>query len=456
MRRKLKVKSISIKLGILFSAIFIALLFIVGSILYGVFTNLFVDYIKQDLIVRGNNHANVLTTQFQQETIQHVVEMETGVFTNVLITDANQKILDSSVVPDTDMLAHLLPVDESHSGGMIEEDWKEHDYLISVSPIGQGYGYVYMYYPTSILREIVLVINIIMIVTGLGIVLLAFGLIGLMSKMITKPLILMKEATNKMALGKYKQQIPVNGEDEVAQLGKSIQSLGEQLKEYEDSRNEFLATVSHELRTPLTYIKGYSDILNKGIVKSEEEKAELLAIINKEAKRISFLVNDLFDMSKLQVGEFTVNKELANLTPIIKKVITNLKPEADKKEIQFLTYLSDIPDIHMDQQRMEQVIYNLVENAIKYTNEGTISVKTSDMNDLIKIEIKDTGIGIADAEREKIWERFYRIDQSRTRKSGGSGLGLYVVKNIIEAHNGDIRIESKENEGSTFTIYLKK
>jgi signal transduction histidine kinase len=447
--------SISVKLGILFSGIFIGLFFILGSVLYSAFTNMFIDYIKQDLVVRGNNHANVLGEQFHHETIEHVVKMETDVTTDVLIADSKQNILAASVVPDKDIKEHMLPSDKIHKGGLIEENWREHDYLISISRIGNHQGYVYMYYPTSLLREIVVVLNIVMIVTGFGIILLALGLIGFMSRMLTKPLITMKEATNKMALGKYKLRIPVNGDDEIAQLGKSIQSLGEQLQEFDDSRNEFLATVSHELRTPLTYIKGYSDILTKGIVTNQEEQEEYLKIINKEAKRITFLVNDLLDMSKLQVGKFELNKEQANINPIIQKVIKNLKPEAEEKGIALSSQLSALPDISIDVQRMEQALYNLVENAIKYTNKGGITVRTSTTNEFIGIEISDTGIGIPAEHLEKIWDRFYRVDSSRTRKTGGSGLGLYVVRSIIQSHGGDIRVESTENSGSAFTIYLK-
>lgn len=455
MKSRLKMNSISIKLGILFSGIFIGLFFILGFILYSAFTNLFIDYIKQDLVVRGNNHANVLEKQFHQETIEHVVKMETDVTTDVLIADSNQNILASSVVPDEDMKEHMLHRDQIHKGGLIEEDWREHDYLISISPIGNYQGYVYMYYPTSLLREIVVVLNIVMIVTSFGIVFLALALIGFMSRMLTKPLITMKEATNKMALGKYKQKIPVSGNDELAQLGESIQSLGEQLQEFDDSRNEFLATVSHELRTPLTYIKGYSDILMKGIVTKQEEQEEYLNIINKEAKRITFLVNDLLDVSKLQVGKFELNKGTANINPVIQKVILNLKPEAEEKGVALSAELSDIPDTSIDVQRMEQAIYNLVENAIKYTIEGGITVHSYTTNDFVAIQISDTGIGIPADHLEKIWDRFYRVDSSRTRKTGGSGLGLYVVKNIIQSHGGDIRVESTENSGTTFTIYLK-
>ncbi|MDR6121650.1 signal transduction histidine kinase [Bacillus sp. SLBN-46] len=455
MRKKIKFNSISFKLGLLFSGVFIILLLILGTILYGVFTNLFVDYIKQDLLARGNNHAEILEDRLDETTISHVVAMENSVVTNVVIVDSNGKVIGSSVTPDIDMKQHLLS-ERSNKPRYVEVDWKEHKYIITVSPVGNGRAFVYMYYPSYILRDIVYVMNMLIIVASLGMILLALGFIGLLSRRIVKPLLTMKEATNNMALGKYKQVIPVKGSDEISELGNSIQILGEQLQYYEESRNEFLAAVSHELRTPLTYIKGYSDILSKGIIKDRHEQAEYLKIINKETNRISFLVNDLLEMSKLQVGKFELEKECVYINPSIEKVISSLKPAASNKGLNLNKNLQIETDkVNIDIQRMEQVFYNLIENAIKYTLKGDVTVRSYSKKGFTIIEIEDTGIGIPEEDLPKIWDQFYRVDQSRTRKTGGTGLGLYVVKNIIESHDGQIRVNSKENEGSTFTIFLK-
>lgn len=457
MLKKVKFSSISFRLGLLFSGIFFVLLLLLGFILYAVFTNVFVDYIKHDLLARGNNHASILEENFNNETIAHVIEMEKGVKANVLITDRSNRILGSSKAPDQAMKQKFVQWDNmDQKGRIIESNWQKEKYLASVSPIGDNAGYVYMYYPSSILRDIVFVVNVLFAAASVGIVLMAFGVIGIFSQRLTRPLLAMKEATSKMALGKYKQRIPIQGNDEIAQLGNSIQVLGEQLQFFENSRNEFLAAVSHELRTPLTYLKGYSDVLNKGLIKDADQKAEYLRIINKEAQRISLLVNDLFDMSQLQVGKFHLNKERANLNLLIEKVISNLRPVAVKKDLLLSGYFqSDLPEIEVDTQRMEQVIYNLLENAIKYTQKGTVTVRTFSKHGLVMVEITDTGEGIPSEEIPKIWERFYRVDQSRARKTGGTGLGLYVVKQIIESHGGEITVKSKKNEGTTFTIYLK-
>lgn len=455
MIHKLQFKSISFKLGLLFSTLFIVLLLILGGILYGVFTNILIDYIEQDLLTRGNTHARVLGEDFSDTSINHVTEMEKGVTTDVMITNADHELISASSTIDKDMNAHLLSESGISTGTILENEWFRHDYIISVSPITQDLGYVYMYYPSSKLREIVMVMTVLIVTTGIGIILLAFGLIGISSKRITRPLLVMKEATVKMAKGEYRQHFPVKGEDEVAQLSHSIQALGDQLQEFEDSRNDFLAAVSHELRTPLTYIKGYSDILSKGTIKDKDAESEYLNIIKKEAQRVTFMVNDLFEMSKLQVGKFTLDKEMTSIESVIEKAAATLKPAAAKKGIDILVdHHTGVPKVKIDVKRMEQILYNLIENAIKYTNEGSVTIRSYKKPGSVVIEVRDTGVGIPEQDLPKIWDRFYRVDQSRTRKSGGTGLGLYVVKQIIEAHGGKVKAESTLNEGSVFTIYL--
>ncbi|WP_059172038.1 cell wall metabolism sensor histidine kinase WalK [Bacillus sp. FJAT-27445] len=451
----IKSKSISVKLGIIFSAIFIPLFLILGFVLYGVFTNIFVDYIEQDLLARTNNHARILEKSFTESTIAHVMEMEQGVASEVLITDPSNKVLNSSIPWTRNLTRNLTSQKVKSEGKILDNNWKEHEYIIAVSPIGTTLGFIYMYYPSSILREIVFVINILFAATSTGILLMAFGLIGILSRGITKPLLAMKEATTKMAKGKYKQTIPVKGQDEIAQLGISIQELGEQLKSYEDNRNDFLAAVSHELRTPLTYIKGYSDVLKKGLIKDKQEQEDYLKIINKEAHRVAYMVNDLFEMSKLQTGNFLLEKVAANINIPIEKVLVNLGPVAMKKGLELKKEIQpDLPDILIDLGRMEQVFYNLIENSIKFTSQGSITVRTFVKNEYVASEIRDTGKGIPFNDIPKIFDQFYRVDQSRTRKTGGTGLGLYVVKQIVEAHHGEIHVSSNEY-GTVFTLFFK-
>ncbi|XJZ26626.1 sensor histidine kinase [Bacillota bacterium Lsc_1132] len=457
MKRNSLLNHISIKLGLLFSSIFLTLLLILGSILYGVFTNLFVDFVTKDLLVRGGNHAKALVSDYSQETIRQVLSMEKGSTARVVITDANQKIVGSSEPLDEEMENHILKTKNRTLNKILDKDWKKHQYMVTISTIDKNKGYVYMFYPSNVLQETDLVLKILILAASFGTIFIALGLIGILSRRLTNPLLIMKDATNRMALGKYKQQIPSKGNDEIAQLANSIQQLGEKLQSYEDTRNEFLNAVSHELRTPLTYIKGYSDILNKGIIKSESEQKEYLQIIHNEAKRVAFLVDDLFEMSKLQVGEFILHKEFTDLKMLIEKVMEIFRPAAVEKGLTLKSHLDEhLPDLFIDAHRMEQVLYNLIENAVKYTEQGEVTVRTFNQKEFIVIEIKDTGIGIPNQDMSKIWDRFYRVDKSRTRKTGGTGLGLYIAKQIIEAHDGRIEVSSIEDIGTTFTIFLQK
>lgn len=455
MRRSTFLNSISFKLGLLFSGVFLTLFFILGLILYGVFTNMFVDFVTSDLAVKGSNHAKALEGDYSKEMIDHVISMEKGGTTHVLLTDQNQHIISSSVTPDSEMKHSILKEGKKEINSIIDKNWKKDKYITTVSSINGNKGYVYMFYPSDVLRETVFVLKMLIFAASVGTVLLGFGLIGFLSRKLTKPLLVMKDVTDQIALGKYKQKIPSRGNDEIAQLSNAIQSLGDQLQFYEDTRNEFLSAVSHEIRTPLTYIKGYSDVLSKGMVKNTEEQIDYLSIINKEAKRLTFLVDDLFAMSKLQAGKFVLEKESADINSIVEKVAATLRPAAEKKGLVLtVCFLNQIPVMSVDIKRMEQVIYNLIENAIKYTENGEIHIQAYLKNDLAVIEIMDTGIGIPEQEIDKIWDRFYRIEKSRARKTGGTGLGLYIVKQIIDSHGGQIKVKSIENEGSTFSIYL--
>lgn len=447
--------SISIKLGLLFSGVFLTLMLILGSTLYGVFTSLFVDFVTSDLLNRGSNHSKALEADYSEKMIEHVLSMEKGGTSHIVITDKKRKILGSSVSLNKEMTKYILMNSKKKSNRILAKDWENDRYIITVSLVGHNKGYIYMFYPTSVLKETVFVLKMLIIVTSIGTVLLGFGLIGFLSRRITKPLLAMKDATNKIAQGRYRQKIPAKGNDEISQLSNAIQRLGEQLQFYEDTRNEFLSAVSHELRTPLTYIKGYSDILSKGMIKNQEEQIEYLNIINKESKRITFLVNDLFEMSKLQVGEFQLNKETGDINLIIEKAAATLRPASEKKGIILtLSLQSQMEPIKIDVNRMEQVIYNLIENAIKYTDDGKVKIHSYIQNEYAVIEIKDTGQGIPLKEIPMVWDRFYRVEKSRGRKTGGSGLGLYIVKQIVDSHGGEVKVASIENEGSTFSIYL--
>jgi len=450
---------ISVKLGLLFSSLFFILFILLGFLLFQLFSHLFLDYVIQDLLNRGQNHAQVLEEDFTQSSIDHVGLMEKNVITKVIITDQNGEMLTSSDKYNQEMLSYLKSPEKYGDGTILNKEWTNHNYIVSVSPIDQGEkGFVFMYYPTSIFKETVGVLQSFMLIASIGIIFIALGIIIMVSNILTKPLLRMKEATSEMAKGKYQQDIQISGRDELGQLGTSIQKLGEQLQYFENTRNEFLAGISHELRTPLTYIQGYTDVLHKGLIKEENEQKKYLLIIHEETKRVVKLVNDLFDMAQIQSGHYHLNVELISLTNLLKKVVNHLLPLALKKGLNLEFEIDQSNDIVMllDPLRMEQVFFNLIENAVKYTEFGVIKIWLEQDGEKVRVLVQDTGIGIAKDELNHIWEQFYRVEKSRTRKTGGSGLGLYLVKKWVRLHSGTIEVESMEGKGTTFVVILPK
>ncbi|PLS16961.1 PAS domain-containing sensor histidine kinase [Bacillus sp. M6-12] len=231
-----------------------------------------------------------------------------------------------------------------------------------------------------------------------------------------------------------------------------------ELKKLEQIRKDFVANVSHELKTPITSIKGFSETLLDGALNDKETLENFLGIILKESNRLQILIQELLDLSKIEQHEFTLNIEKLDIKLLLQETCDILDGKALQKEIE-LNIASPEHQVFIegDSFRLKQAFINLITNALTYTsNSGRVDVIIKDERELVRIEIKDTGIGIEKEELPRIFERFYRVDRGRGRNSGGTGLGLAIVKHIVEAHKGQIYVESKPGEGSTFIVELQK
>jgi two-component system phosphate regulon sensor histidine kinase PhoR len=230
------------------------------------------------------------------------------------------------------------------------------------------------------------------------------------------------------------------------------------LKELEKIRQDFVANVSHELRTPLTTIKGYAETLLEGALK-EEVAFQFVQIIRRHTDRLTKIVEDLLMLSKIESREFQLKKEVISLPGFIDDVIDFVKELAEKKKISISR--DQIPSslsVEADRNYLEQVLINLLDNAIKYTPEGgsvTISPIEKDAGE-IEFSIEDNGIGIPKEDLPRIFERFYRVDKGRSQELGGTGLGLSIVKHLIQAHGGKVWVVSQPGKGSTFCFTLPK
>ena len=227
-----------------------------------------------------------------------------------------------------------------------------------------------------------------------------------------------------------------------------------QIRKLENMRRDFVSNVTHELKTPLTSIRGFVDTLKAGAIKQEQVAVRFLDIIDIETERLSSLINDILLLSEIESKEDQVVAP-CNMNTVIADVIELLQPKIMDKNVVFVYEpKSDIDDYPANANRMKQLLINLLDNAVKYTEVGTITIKCEKKKNKLLLIVEDTGIGMEEDHLDRIFERFYRVDKGRARKSGGTGLGLSIVKHIVERYNGKIKVESKLNKGTKFTIQL--
>lgn len=229
-------------------------------------------------------------------------------------------------------------------------------------------------------------------------------------------------------------------------------------KKLEKMRNDFIANVSHELRTPISMLQGYSEAIIDDIAESKEEKQEIARIIYDESLRMGRLVNELLDLAQMEAGHLSLNYETLNLEKYLNRVTAKFTGLAKEKKVELKVCVADQNlTWSFDPDRIEQVLTNLIDNAIRHTqNDGTVSVVQSMDNQQLRIDVKDTGTGIPQEDLPFVFDRFYKADKARTRGKSGTGLGLAIVSNIIKGHHGEITVESKENEGTTFTFKIPR
>ncbi|WP_243386470.1 ATP-binding protein [Bacillus kexueae] len=221
-------------------------------------------------------------------------------------------------------------------------------------------------------------------------------------------------------------------------------------------RKDFIANVSHELRTPISMLQGYSEAILDDIPTSDEERKEIVQVIYDESLRMGRLVNDLLDLARMEAGHISLNYESLSLQPFIEKVIRKFYKPAKEKNIDLsVTWENEVKEAHFDPDRIEQVLTNLIDNALRHTNSGGFVKLTIQKTETgLKMDVQDSGSGIREEDLPFVFERFYKADKARTRGRSGTGLGLAIAKNIVDAHNGNIHVHSKLNEGTTFSIYL--
>ena len=286
---------------------------------------------------------------------------------------------------------------------------------------------------------------------------IAFIAVYTISRKSMFPLKDMSKAAKSFAVGKFDVRVPVRGDDEIAELAQAFNNMATSLESLEVSRSDFIANVSHDLRTPMTTISGFIDGILEGAIPPEKEK-HYLEIISAEVKRLSRLVTLLLEITKIKDGQRQLNITSFNICEMARQVLISLEKQIDSKKLE-IEFITDADSVYVDadSDAIYQVVYNLVQNATKFTDEGgMIRVRILEKAEKVYFSVYNEGVGIAENDIPYVFDRFYKTDKTRGLDKTGSGLGLYIVKAIVDSHNEEIWVKSVYTKYCEFVFTLNK
>jgi len=283
-----------------------------------------------------------------------------------------------------------------------------------------------------------------------------------LSSTITERIQTLKGAAEKLAQGDLNTRVPVFGQDEVASLAQTFNQMAQQLeladkkqRELEDMRRDLIAWVSHDLRTPLTSMRAILEAVSDGVVDDPESVKRYLNTAQRDVRNLSSLIDDLFEMAQLDAGGFPLNNADASLSDLVSDTLESFTQLAKQNNTTLEGNVDpDVDPVRMDTQAIGRVLNNLIGNALRHSAGGRVSVWVRRTSRGVDVTVSDTGGGIRAEDLPHIFEKFYRGEKSRNRGTGGAGLGLAIAKGIVEAHGGDIEVQSEIGKGTQFTFYI--
>lgn len=292
----------------------------------------------------------------------------------------------------------------------------------------------------------------------LAAILISFVAIYINTRRTTKPISEMIDAMGRYSKGDFSRHVNITGStSDMEEMGVALNKMVDELAVDNEAKKSFVANVSHELKTPMTTIGGFVDGILDGTIPEENEK-EYLSIVSSEVKRLSRLVVSMLNLSKIESGEVKIQPTKYNISSQILEVLLSMEQRITEKNIS-VEGLDEISDVRVfaDKDLVHQVIYNLLDNAVKFTDEnGTLSIFAEENENQVSIMMRNTGTGLSKEDTSRIFERFYKVDKSRSFDVRGVGLGLYIVKTIINMHGGTIYVDSVEGKYTEFTFSLPK
>ena len=384
----------------------------------------------------------------------------------VLVTDANGLVLMTAGDPDAKAFENTVSLEKivrnigdkyyaiNDLGGLYRE--RHYNAAVPVT-LGDGVvlGYVFASAPADALAQTLKSNLRIYLYSVLFALVLSLAFVWLMTDRFVRPLRQMAAASRSFARGDFSARVKVKGKDEVAQLGEALNNMAVSLSSVEMMRRSFIANVSHELKTPMTTIAGFIDGMLDGTI-PQEKQAQYMKIVSDEVKRLSRLVRSMLDLSRIDSGELKMNTVRMDLTEIVGSVLVASEQRIEKKKLT-ITGMEECECLEVcgDYDLMNQVLYNLLDNAIKFTDEGgNIHIHLYRENERVYVSIRNSGEGIPPEEMPQIFERFYKSDRSRSLDKNGVGLGLYIVHTVVRLHGGEISVRSVQGEYTEFTFWV--
>ncbi|MFD1130647.1 sensor histidine kinase [Paenibacillus provencensis] len=452
---------IAFKLGIIIVSLLLVVLLSLGYVVDKIFSNMYYQKAQQDVAEMSSHFVEMVhsSKSIPTDLISTMVEFSK---VEIFVLDRQGELLGKSNKASNHHVNFITATEINRllngESFMINYSAKNGEsYLISGKPLLDIEGGVLVISSLDIVNASILEVRQLLCLTGLIGFIIAVGVSFFLSRKMSGPLVQMEKATRKIAAGHLDSRVEVSTKDEIGSLAAAINDLAKDLQRYQDTRTEFFANISHELKTPIMYLEGYANVISKGLYETEEDMKKYLDIISQEAKRLNRLIIDLFDLSKMEEGKLTLYKDAVCINKIIEQVVNKVSMRAENKGITIKNHIDSTFIVSGDSGRLEQIFLNLLDNSIRYTKEGSIEVSAQQVNNnMVCISVTDTGSGISKEELPFLFERFYRVEKSRSREHGGSGLGLAITKMLVELHNGSILVSSEVEKGTRFEVYLEK
>lgn len=434
------------------------------------------SFLLEETILKFENDANTLATSLESKpTIDEVVIQvnfmsELTGYEIALFDSSGTVLVSASTNPSgfsdsREFLTDSLKKELDETNGQVIINEEELENLISFHRFGENSfeaRYLRISQNKDDLYAAEASIRHLIYGAMIGSILVVIIVSFLFARYLAKPIEQLNDAALGIAAGDLDRELHLEREDEFGMLADSLNQMAgtlkadnEKLKVLNEKQNQFFADITHEVRNPLHTISGALEMIQMPSL-DPAKKDQYLGTAQKQVDRVVRLFEDIKSLQRYDYDESFIQKSVFDVNQLIKEVANTYSPIAKEKEISLEASFEGTMSVQADRDKIEQVMDNLISNAVKYTNEGEISISTQLSSEgLVKISVKDTGIGIDQKHLDRLFDRFYRTDKARSRDKGGTGLGLAVVKGILNAHQKDIFVDSISGEGSSFYFYLE-